>query len=70
MCRAPPTHPPVYVLLLQGPAVLCEGLVRLLPHLLELVLLHPLKETTHIPLARFQLHPLGEGEDREVGTPI
>ena len=57
-------RPPLYVLLLQRPAVLCEGLVRLLPHLLELVLLHPLKQLAHIPLARFQLHPLGR-EGRE-----
>ena len=57
-------HPPVYVFLLQGPAVLCESLVRLLPDLLKLILLHSLKEPAHVLLARLQLHPLemgGEG---------
>ena len=54
-------HPPVYVFLLQGPAVLCESLVRLLPDLLKLILLHSLKEPAHVLLARLQLHPLEMG---------
>ena len=51
-------RPPVYVFLLQGPAVLCEGFVWLLPDLLKLILLHSLKEPVHVLLARLQLHPL------------
>ena len=51
----------MYVFLLQGPAVLCEGFVRLLPDLLKLILLHSLKEPVHVLLARLQLHPLERG---------
>ena len=54
-------RPPVYVFLLQGPAVLCESLVRLLPDLLKLILLHSLKKPAHVLLARLQLHPLEMG---------
>ena len=61
-------RPPLYVFLLQRPAVLREGLVRLLPHLLELVLLHPLKQLAHILLARFQLHPLRREGERDERT--
>ena len=55
----------MYVFLLQGPAVLCEGFVRLLPDLLKLILLHSLKESVHVLLARFQLHPLERGGREE-----
>ena len=51
----------MYVFLLQGPAVLCQSLVRLLPDLLKLILLHSLKKPAHVLLARLQLHPLEMG---------
>ena len=58
----------MYVFLLQGPAVLREGFVRLFTDLLKLILLHSLKEPAHVLLARLQLHPLERGgreEERE-----
>ena len=57
----------MYVFLLQGPAVLREGFVRLFTDLLKLILLHSLKEPAHVLLARLQLHPLERGGREEEG---
>ncbi len=49
---------PGEILLCDWSGVLGEGLVRLFPHLLKLVVSHPLKQSSHASLATVELHPL------------
>ncbi len=49
---------PGEILLCDWSGVLGEGLVRLFPHLLELIVSHPLKQSSHASLATVELHPL------------